>query len=63
LPNGSLLYVTTVGVALGPDDRKLNGIGLTPDVTTSTTTADLEVGHDPQLDAAAQRLRQQLGSR
>jgi len=52
LGDGSSLAVTT-HVGEGPvSHRKLNGVGVAPDLAVPRTSDDIAAGRDPQLDAA-----------
>jgi carboxyl-terminal processing protease len=62
LLDGSALYVTLFEYVLGPDDRRLNRIGVTPNIEVAPPTeAEEEVGVDPQLAAAVDVIRQMTG--
>lgn len=52
LPDGSALNVTTTEVVIGPERRRFNRVGLTPDVVAPRTAEEIAAGRDPQLDAA-----------
>ncbi|MGH2583329.1 MAG: S41 family peptidase [Dehalococcoidia bacterium] len=56
LPDGSALNVTTTEVAIGPEGRRLNRVGLTPDVVVPRTLEDVVAGRDPQMGAAVRML-------
>jgi carboxyl-terminal processing protease len=60
LSDGSALNVTTTEVVIGPDKQHLNKAGLTPDLVVARTLEDIEIGRDPQLDAALRLLDEQL---
>lgn len=46
----------TIAKWLTPDERAIDGIGLTPDVYVTLTDEDIVAERDPQLDAAIQTL-------
>jgi carboxyl-terminal processing protease len=46
----------TIAKWLTPNERAIDGIGLTPDINIHLTEADFEAGLDPQLDAALQTI-------
>lgn len=46
----------TIARWLTPNERLIDGIGLTPDVVVEMTEEDIEAGRDPQLDAAIETL-------
>ncbi len=48
----------TIAKWLTPNERTIDGVGLTPDVVVELTQADIDAGLDPQLDAAIQALQQ-----
>jgi carboxyl-terminal processing protease len=52
LPDGSLLSITEAEVLIGPEERRLNGIGVNPDIAIARTPEDELAGRDPQLEAA-----------
>ena len=60
LSDGSALNVTTTEVVIGPDRRRFNKAGLTPDLVVQRTPEDIEDGRDPQLDAALRLLDERL---
>ena len=62
LPGGGELQVS-VRDYLTADDKRLEGIGVTPDVVIETTIEDLRAGRDPVLEAARQALSQPSGVR
>ncbi|MDT8896739.1 S41 family peptidase [Thermanaerothrix sp. 4228-RoL] len=49
----------TIARWLTPQERQINGVGLTPDVEVPLTEEDLKAGRDPQLDRAIQLLLQE----
>jgi carboxyl-terminal processing protease len=51
LSNGAIMRVT-VARWYTPNDRTIDGVGLTPDLIVETTPEQIEAGDDPQLDAA-----------
>lgn len=55
LPGGSSLRVTTARW-LTPSGRDLGKHGVTPDIEVDLTKADVDAGHDPQMDAAIEWL-------
>jgi carboxyl-terminal processing protease len=55
LPGGGELQVS-VRDYLTADGKRLEGIGVTPDITVETTVDDLRAGRDPVLEAALARL-------
>jgi len=48
----------TIARWLTPNQRNVTGTGLTPDVEVQITDADIQAGHDPQLDQAIQIMTQ-----
>lgn len=56
LSNGGQLKVT-VAQWLTPNDRQINGTGITPDIVVDRTPADEDAGRDPQLDRALEELK------
>jgi carboxyl-terminal processing protease len=46
----------TIAKWLTPNQRAIDGVGLTPDIVVELSQADLDAGRDPQLDAAVQAL-------
>ena len=61
LGDGTTLAVTN-SVYTTAKGRKLNGVGVTPDMTVVRSTADILAERDPQLDAAVKYLEQKLKS-
>jgi carboxyl-terminal processing protease len=55
LSDGSELRVT-IAHWFTPNDRQIDGKGLTPDVVVPMTQQDAQAGRDPQLDRAVQYL-------
>lgn len=55
LGDGTYLGVTA-SIYQTVKGEKLNGIGVTPDITVVRSTADILAGRDPQLDAAVKHL-------
>jgi carboxyl-terminal processing protease len=51
LSDGSIMRVT-IARWFTPEDRTIDGVGLTPDLEVPISDAELEAGSDPQLDAA-----------
>jgi carboxyl-terminal processing protease len=49
----------TIAKWLTPNERAINGEGLTPDVEAEITNEDLQAGRDPQLDKAVEVLLQE----
>ncbi len=62
LPQGAGMSVTVARVTSGKGVR-LEGQGVTPDVSETLTTESLKVGHDSQLDRALEVLRTKLDAR
>jgi C-terminal peptidase prc len=63
LLDGSVLRVTNSEVVIGPDAQRLHRIGVTPNVEAAPPSpADDEAGRDPQVQAAADVLRQLTGT-
>lgn len=60
LSDGSALSVTILRLASG-QGRRLEGVGVSPDVAVAVSVADLDQGRDPQLQRAILLLRQRLG--
>jgi carboxyl-terminal processing protease len=58
LPGGAGLQVAVAAAATADSGQTLDGVGITPDVTTSQsrTLDDYRAGHDPQIDAAINAL-------
>lgn len=48
----------TIARWLTPQERQINGVGLTPDIEVPLTEEDLKAGRDPQLERAIQLLLQ-----
>jgi carboxyl-terminal processing protease len=59
LGDGTYLGVTA-SIYQTVKGEKLNGIGVTPDITVVRSTADILAGRDPQLDAAVKHLDETL---
>jgi carboxyl-terminal processing protease len=57
LDNGTMLKVT-IKRWYTPSGDNVNKKGITPDVTVGLTQADLDAGHDPQLEKATQIVNQ-----
>lgn len=53
LPDGSAVQIT-VDRFLSPEGARLDGVGVTPDVSVPLSDADVEAGEDPQLARAAE---------
>jgi carboxyl-terminal processing protease len=51
LPSGDWLYFPT-GDMKDPKGRRVEGLGVVPDVSIETTVASLRVGGDPAFEAA-----------
>ncbi|MBI3159940.1 MAG: S41 family peptidase [Chloroflexi bacterium] len=49
----------TIARWLTPDERHIQGVGLTPDILVEITQADIDAGLDPQLEQALQLLLDQ----
>jgi carboxyl-terminal processing protease len=60
LSDGSALSVTVLRLASG-QGRRLEGVGVMPDVEVPLAVAELDQGRDPQLLRAMQIARQRLG--
>ncbi len=60
LSDESALSVTILRLATG-QGKRLEGVGVTPDVTVALSTGDLDAGRDMQLQRAIQLARQRLG--
>jgi carboxyl-terminal processing protease len=60
LSDDSALSVTILRLASGLGKR-LEGIGVTPDIALTTPVADLDAGRDTQMLRAIQLVRQRLG--
>ena len=52
----------TIAKWLTPNERAIDGVGLTPDVVVEMTVEDIEAGLDPQLDAAVETLQAMLSN-
>jgi carboxyl-terminal processing protease len=59
LSNGSIMRVT-IARWFSPQDRTIDGVGLTPDVTVPISDAEYDAGQDPQLDAALELLEKRM---
>lgn len=55
LSDGSIMRVT-IARWYTPDDRTIDGVGLTPDIEVPISDEELDAGFDPQLDAALEFL-------
>lgn len=55
LPDGSSVRIT-IAHWLTPNNREIDGVGLTPDITVTMTQDDINAKKDPQLDRAEQFL-------
>ncbi len=51
----------TIARWLTPNQRRIHGVGLTPDILVEMTDEDYQADRDPQLDQAIQVLLQLLG--
>jgi carboxyl-terminal processing protease len=51
LSNGGIMRIT-IARWYTPEDRTIDGTGLTPDMVVSVSEEELDAGADPQLDAA-----------
>jgi carboxyl-terminal processing protease len=60
LSNGAIMRVT-IARWFTPDDRTIDGVGLTPDREVAISDAELDAGLDPQLDAAIDFLSESNG--
>ncbi|MDQ3703602.1 MAG: hypothetical protein M3442_22180 [Chloroflexota bacterium] len=56
LPRGKAQHAR-VRTVFGPQECRLNRIGVTPDILVTPTPEDEAAGHDPQLAAALEILR------
>lgn len=61
LPEGAGMSVTVARVLTGAGTR-LEGQGVTPEVSEALQTAEMNLGHDSQLEKALDMLRHSLGS-
>ena len=59
VPGGGFVNVAEVDY-IGLDGRRLEGFGVTPDISVPTTLADLRAGRDAGLEAALAALRSDL---
>lgn len=50
----------TIAKWLTPNERSINGIGLTPDYKVELTDAEIKANQDPQLDKAIEVLQQEV---
>ncbi len=57
LPDGGLIQVAVMDY-LGLDGKRLEGAGVTPDVSVDVSLADLRRGHDAVLEGAREALRE-----
>jgi carboxyl-terminal processing protease len=55
LSDGSIMRVT-IARWFTPDDRTIDGVGLTPDLEVTISDEELDAGSDPQLNAAIEFL-------
>jgi carboxyl-terminal processing protease len=55
LPDGSSVRIT-IAHWLTPNNREIDGVGLTPDIQVTMTADDIKAQKDPQLDRAVQFL-------
>ncbi len=55
LPDGSSVRIT-IAHWLTPNNREIDGVGLTPDIPVTLSAADAQANKDPQLDRATQFL-------
>ena len=55
LSNGAIMRVT-IARWFTPNDRTIDGEGLTPDIAVNISDEQLDAGEDPQLDAALEFL-------
>ncbi|MGQ0549466.1 MAG: S41 family peptidase [Armatimonadota bacterium] len=60
LSDGSALSITILRLASG-SGKRLEGVGVAPDVQVAQSTAELDQGRDSQLQRAHQLARQRLG--
>lgn len=60
LSDGSALSVTTIRLASG-QGRRLEGVGVSPDIAVATSVAELDRGRDAQVQRAFELARQRLG--
>ncbi len=60
LSDESALSVTILRLATG-QGKRLEGVGVTPDISVALSIADLDAGRDTQLQRAIQLARQRLG--
>lgn len=59
LLDGSVFQVTVTEVTIGPENQRLNGVGVSPNIEVAAPTADEDAaGMDPQQDAAIGVLRE-----
>ena len=61
LPSGFHLQ-TVFGDGLRANGKRIEGVGVTPDIEAPATPEDLAAGRDPALDAALAELRRELES-
>jgi carboxyl-terminal processing protease len=61
LSDGSALQIT-IRRWYTPNDRQIQGLGLTPDVVVERTEDDILSNRDPQLDRAIEHLRSRVAS-
>jgi len=61
LSDGSALSVTILRLTTG-QGRRLEGVGIAPDVPVAMTVAELDQGRDPQLLRGLQLARQRIGA-
>jgi len=61
LAPGWSIFFASHQTDFGPDEWRLNRIGVTPDVQVTPTPADEAAGSDPQLDQALEILRTSRG--
>jgi C-terminal processing protease CtpA/Prc len=63
LAPGWSIFLASHHTDFGPDEWRLNRIGVTPDVVVTPTPADEASGRDPQLDQALEILRTQTDAK
>jgi C-terminal processing protease CtpA/Prc len=63
LPNSRLRVVISTMASFRPNGQHYDGVGITPDILVSRTTADVAAGRDTQMEAARRFLGQRVSSR
>jgi tricorn protease len=62
LAPGWSIFLASHHTDFGPDEWRLNRVGVTPDVVVTPAPTDEAAGRDPQLDRALEVLRRQTNA-